>query len=481
MTAASSIQSGSRGQSRAATAIELEPEARATHIWEANPRQREVLDFVRDGVPPDEYGLIGYGGAAGGAKTNLLANFAHNVSLICPGARTLVGRSELEHLRTTTLEEFDRATPTGVLVKRHDSSPIKRTIRLPSWPGGVESVVMFQGVKDARDSIGSEEFGWVLLDEAHDIAETDLRYLFSRLRHLPERKRGMIVCFNPFPSTAVEWFMGSAGLPAEMLALGTIHQKFVPARIRDNPHLPANYEAMMFAGLDPYLRAVLLDGAAEAVAKAIFEELHNLDLQRLFRVDLEPNPEAPLTLRSRADEVQHLRTGIGVDWGTSASHQSAMVCASVDKSGLVWIRDAWMSPLGSSDELYETATRFKTDYGVRFARYDASQGALRDGLRPVIREVDTGIRDVDGRIGVFRGLLAQRRVRFDWRREGVRQLWQQLAMYHRDETTDEIVEEKDDLVDACLYVIYELEKAKRDPTAPIKAARTTWGKSVSSR
>ena len=59
MTAASSIQSGSRGQSRAATAIELEPEARATHIWEANPRQREVLDFVRDGVPPDEYGLIG--------------------------------------------------------------------------------------------------------------------------------------------------------------------------------------------------------------------------------------------------------------------------------------------------------------------------------------------------------------------------------------------------------------------------------------
>ena len=40
---------------------------------------------------------------------------------------------------------------------------------------------------------------------------------------------------------------------------------------------------------------------------------------------------------------------------------------------------------------------------------------------------------------------------------------------------------KDDLVDACMYVIYELEKAKPDPTAPIKTARTTWGKTVRPR
>ena len=43
--------------------------------WVPNPRQKEVLSAVK-ALAPEHYGVIGYGGAAGGAKTNLLANLA---------------------------------------------------------------------------------------------------------------------------------------------------------------------------------------------------------------------------------------------------------------------------------------------------------------------------------------------------------------------------------------------------------------------
>jgi hypothetical protein len=427
--------------------------------WQPTGRQSEVLDAIA-AIPHEEYGLIGYGGAAGGGKSNLLANVAWDIALACPGSRTLVGRNEFVHLRDTTLLEFDACRPPFLEVKTRDSAPVHRQVRLPHWPADVYSHVQFQGVKDARDGIGSAQYGWVLLDEAHEIAETDVRYLFSRLRHKPERKRGMILCFNPFPSCATEWFMGGEGLPDDLQEIGAIHQVFIPARVQDNPHVPANYAAMMYAGLDPYLRAVLLEGKGEAVPHAIYGELHDPELQKLFQV----------RDRSALEEVRLTYGATGWDWGTSKQHQAAGVLLAEDNHGLIWTLDAWESPYGSSDELSDVAGAWQHEWGLKpsngsaaprgfriAARYDASQGSLADPLAEWFPDVDKGLRDVEGRIRIGRGLVSTKRLRFAWWNPEVRKLWRYLTLYHRDED-GRIVEVLDDMVDAWHYAIAALER-----------------------
>jgi hypothetical protein len=444
------------------------------HEWTPNDRQREVLEAIR-ATPEGEYWFIGYGGAAGGAKTNLLAEGAIEFALQCPGSRQLVGRHTMKDLRTTTLQEFDERCPREILHKSYDSGPVYRQIRDPHWPEGVVSTIYFREVKDAKNGIGSEQFGAIWLEEAHEIDKADILYLFSRLRHKPERKWGIVCAFNPFPSYVVDVFLeGTETFEVEEGAETVVHQTYVPARVADNPHLPANYGAMMRQQYsnDPFMLAVLLEGRSGVVPNAIFPQMKDPSYIQILRMNGFPA------------EWLYTATGDGVDWGTSHQHQSAQVIASREKSGIIAVRDAWMSPEGSSDELYEVGSEFKSHYGVQFAAFDRSQGSLEDDLKiksPTYRaqypnataglfpDVRKGIRDVDGRIRVYRGLLGsslidgkivsdprKSRVRFDWSKPGVRMLWNQLAMYHRDDDGD-IVEVNDDLVDAFFYVLWELE------------------------
>jgi len=434
-----------------------------------NARQAEARQLLVD-LPDGDWELLGYGGASGGGKSVIIANLAITVALECPGSRSLVGRKTLISLKSTTLLTFDLvlATMNGlaphVRIRKRESGPVARYLRKDDWPPGVWSEVVFMGVEKAKDKIGSEEFGWVFLDESHEIDEMDARYLFTRLRHKPERKRGMVICFNPFPGFAVEWFIDQEGLPADLMELGRLHLHFVPARWQDNQeNLPPGYADMEYAGLEDYLRAVMIEGRGEAVPKAIFAELHNPELMAEFQVK-----------ESGAVEGAPYVYGMtGWDWGTSKTHLAAGVIGAVDKHDLVWILDAWESPFGSSTELETVALEWRQHWGRAGpkdnrlrrgfnmgARYDSSQGSLKDNLERVFDDVDKGIRDVDGRIRLARGILSEQRFRFNWQSEGVRKLWRYLTLYHRDDD-DEVVEKLDDMIDAFMYMLAGLPTTVR--------------------
>ena len=230
--------------------------------WVATERQREVLQLIAQ-APEGSTSIIGYGGAAGGAKTNLQANLAIELALGCPGSQTLVGRQDFVDLRTTTLAEFDAQTPVDVQVERYNSAPVYRKLRLSAelpW-----STVYFRQLKDWQ-SILSDSFGFVLIDEGQETEVQAILGLLTRLRHKPEKKWGLVVTFNPFPSWCVEWFMRRKFTEATEAAFarGNVHLHFVPSRISDNPHLRAGYQEMLEATLDPYMKAVMVDGDPEA-------------------------------------------------------------------------------------------------------------------------------------------------------------------------------------------------------------------------
>lgn len=192
--------------------------------------------------------LIGFGGAAGGGKTRALAELAIDLALEFPGNRIVVGRKDFTDLRETTLTQFKMHVPPGIIARKNESEHWYQ-IRLPDWPPGVTSRVMFRELKDFL-GLGSEEYGAVLVDEAGEVPEESALMLLSRLRwKLPPEvgrkiKYVFVAASNPWPGWFKKWFVDRL-LPEEVLAnyKATVH--FVPAYIKDNPHLDPNYETFL--------------------------------------------------------------------------------------------------------------------------------------------------------------------------------------------------------------------------------------------
>lgn len=242
--------------------------------FEPTDTQQKVWDIIAD-APDGSFSLIGYGGALGGGKTRTLAEIAIDLLIDFPGNRGLIGRKDLVDLRTTTLEEFDRCCPPEIVVKSVNSPVIERAIRLPEWPEGVTSRLFFKELKDYQ-SIGSEEYGFVLIEEAGEVPINSARMLVGRVRWtkaIVPLKRVFLAASNPYPGWFEDWFVNHE-LPEDVLKLvgGTVH--FIPARISDNPHLPENYEALLRAiYVDDDWLARMVEGRFDSFTGQIYREL----------------------------------------------------------------------------------------------------------------------------------------------------------------------------------------------------------------
>lgn len=243
-------------------------------VFEPTAKQAEVWDIIAS-APAESLILIGYGGALGGGKTRTLAEVAIDLCIDFPGNRILVGRKDLVDLRTTTLEEFDRCCPPELVVKSVNSPIIERWLRLPDWPAGVVSRVFFKELKDYL-SIGSEEYGAALIEEAGEVPINSARMLIGRLRWQKAQipvKFVFLAASNPYPGWFEDWFVLHE-LPEDVLALvgGKVH--FIPARIEDNPHLPKNYEALLrVVYVDDDWLARMVEGRYDSFTGQIYRHL----------------------------------------------------------------------------------------------------------------------------------------------------------------------------------------------------------------
>lgn len=326
-----------------------------SEYWFPHQRQWEVYDALNEALPGSR-SLIGYGGAAGGGKTDQLAELAIDLALDCPGGRILVGRHHFQDLQTTTLERFDMLLPPEFLARKYDSHPVWRDVRRPHWPPGVYSRVYFRGIADASRRIGSEEYGWILIEEGHETRVRDILYLFSRLRHRPEQKWGMIVGFNPFPGWCVDWFMDGKLDPGRIAGLGSI--TFVRSRMSDNPGIDPNYEKYLRALYPPYLAQRLIDGVAGAVENAIYSQF-----ERSFHVrDLPPELAGGVGVGGAIDGA------IGVDWGRR--HLWAAVAVLVDALHRRWVVETIVGEGGRLDDIKKATEYLKLKWNISRGRTD---------------------------------------------------------------------------------------------------------------
>ncbi len=210
----------------------------AERQFQPTERQLAVYEALKQ-TPECGLTLVGYGGAMGGGKTRAIAELAIDTALSFAGTNILVARQHYSNLQTTTMREFLDCLPRRLIVDRQRSSPQWVAIRDADWPRGVRSTVNFRHLTE-WSGLGSEQYGAVFIDEAGEVAEEAARMLLTRLRHPAQAQRWFVAASNPWPGWFERWF-ARRELDEDALAAAGGRIVFVPARVADNPHLPANY------------------------------------------------------------------------------------------------------------------------------------------------------------------------------------------------------------------------------------------------
>lgn len=188
-----------------------------------------------------------YGGAMGGGKSVWLCNSAIRASLKWPGSRWYLGRREAKTFKRTTFQTLEAymAELSPVVESHHLTDCVYRFANGSQlWYGGL-------GTQDDREKIKSMELTGFGIDEASEVEESFFLMLSTRLRlQVPGVRYQGLLASNPEPGWLRSRFIDDSR-PAHA---------FIPALPRDNPHLPADYEAglrELLRGNESWIKAYL--------------------------------------------------------------------------------------------------------------------------------------------------------------------------------------------------------------------------------
>lgn len=469
-------------------------------------QQKKVRDLIR-ATPVGGTTAIGFGGAVGGGKTNLLVRIAYELSILYPGNRGLVGRDEFNKLETTTLEMFDEMVPPDLVIRRTNAPPVYRDIRLAHWPDRngkpftdpkrqtpLYSRVYFRGLANWK-SLGSEAFGFAFVDEASEVPDMAAVNLILRLRHrlprfveeaLAKRDEGLRYIFlaasNPWPNTFFEkWFWRGEADEVVRATNGKVQVHFVPSRIRDNPYLPANYEetarAFLRASGHGLLADRMVDGRFDVFEGRVYEHFKPTDDgHRLPHLDSDLLKKDEQTRKPLYKAVYG-----GLDFGgeSATSHYTAGCVAvmtwanrlifvegfkyrgpDVYPKQMAWMmamQHKWAAPLGKkihwcADGSQRVGINAWQEQGFWITPSERSPGSVEEGIKKVAARLEKDQAGIPG----IKYLAA-----FTEFEEAMRR-------YARDPETMKIVKADDDMADCIRYTVEIVDQFGGDPNVLLR-------------
>lgn len=195
-----------------------------------SPKQMTVIRYLDDDPVVTE---VLFGGAAGGGKSFLLCLWQIFRRVKYKNTRGLIGRQTFRSLQDTTMKTFvkvwneiGRFNPYGVTMQMIGHNAI--------FSNGSEILFRWVDTKDSTGAnLGSLELTDAAIDEVVEIGERVKQLLASRIRfNLIKGKPALLMACNPAANWVRDRFVMSVdGKPAKLEK----YQKFVPARVDDNP------------------------------------------------------------------------------------------------------------------------------------------------------------------------------------------------------------------------------------------------------
>lgn len=230
------------------------------------PKQTVAWDYLEDTASPVVE--LGYGGGAGGGKTNLGCKLAIFISDVFPGSRGAIGRFELKNLKRTTLASFfEVAAELGLKQKQkgvkdwdYDYNQQDGVIR---FKNGSE-ILILDTAPSPKDPLytrfGGLELSWCWIDESNETPYKAIEILSTRVGRRNKNKlweENLKKFFGSFDEID-GWVLKPIFLETFNPEKGHIYtrfwklfkdntlplyRQFVRALAKDNPFLPRAYIA----------------------------------------------------------------------------------------------------------------------------------------------------------------------------------------------------------------------------------------------
>lgn len=201
-----------------------------------------------------------FGGAAGGAKSWLLAEYLTTQALRYPGTRWLMGRKELKQLKATTLNTFFK------VCKHHN---ISQDLYSYNSQSGVikfaneSEIVLSELKRNPSDpefqDLGSLELTGAAIDEAGEIEKMAFEVLKTRVGRQMNKEYKILPKVLMTANPIKNWLYKDFYKPWRD---GTLppHKAFIQALPTDNPYLDENYLEQLRNIEDQATRERLLHG-----------------------------------------------------------------------------------------------------------------------------------------------------------------------------------------------------------------------------
>ena len=201
---------------------------------------------------PNRYKL--FGGAMGGGKTRWLCEEAKELSLMYPGNRGVMCRYHLSDFKNSTLKCIEECFPPEIIASHNLA---EHTIKLING-----SEIIYMGMSEAENvsKLKSMELGWFALDEASEIPKENFLLFQSRLR-----KKLLDGTFPPFFGLLAS-NPDDCWLKDMFVYNNNPDYKFIPSLPKDNPFLPADYEAKLRESFPEDWVKIFLEGSWDELA-----------------------------------------------------------------------------------------------------------------------------------------------------------------------------------------------------------------------
>lgn len=231
---------------------------------------RQEQNFINASEPEQLYG-----GAKRGGKSVGLCMKMVMLASVFPGNRGLLARQDFTDLRDSTLVTFFQVCPPALIRQHHKGD---RCIWFHN-----DSHIIYRGLGDAKDFEKSKgiETGFIGVDEPSEISEKNYLMINSQLNWvLPSGHRPpymAMLASNPEPGWVLDRFRPMIEEYRRDKSKRVIKdgsgRVFIPALPKDNPHLPAGWEASLRADYPADWVEKYLDGSWSVSEGTVFTEL----------------------------------------------------------------------------------------------------------------------------------------------------------------------------------------------------------------
>lgn len=172
---------------------------------------------------------------------------------------------------------------------------------------------------------------------------------------------------------------------------------------------------------------------------------------------------------------------IGVDYGRTFEHPSAVVAISEDQYGRYWVRELWLGVRADPREIASIVESFKLTYDIWQGCVDPNQGFMGDALGfAVAKGGASGGSPTEMRISLVNGLLESNNLYFDATGLLVREVWASMRLCRRiPNRRKQLVYERPLGDDAAQALMYAVECLRGMPNVPLEInpgfVKFSWG------